>query len=211
MARGQARENADHWLIVRTCQHKAAAHSRAQNRQVDMAARRAARRAPARRGQERKGRKAPVRKQCDWHRGWHRSAHPPPPAWRRRGNRSPARRRSCPRAKAAPTDRIRPPLQCAGFHRAVQSRAAAPAAPMAKGLVKTGQSWRQRIARKTPTRFRIVSARPNIPSPPQLSAAGGEMSLKLGRPLGAPQMGGPQSRRRGSRSAQCLLRRWQMT
>lgn len=182
----QARKNADRWMIVRTCRHKAAARSRARHHQEadKSTVPRAGRNTRARRGQAYKGRKVPDRQRYDWRREWRRNGHPRPPAWGRRDNRVHARRKWCPRARAAPAVGNRPLLACAGPHRAAQNRATASAAAMVKGLVKTGQSWRQRTARKTRTRFRIVSARP-IPLPrrnvrrcrdePQIGAALGRI------------------------------------
>jgi hypothetical protein len=203
----QARKNADRWMIVRTCRHKAAARSRARHHQEadKSTVPRAGRNTRARRGQAYKGRKVPDRQRYDWRREWRRNGHPRPPAWGRRDNRVHARRKWCPRARAAPAVGNRPLSACAGPHRAAQNRATASAAAMVKGLVKTGQSWRQRTARKTRTRFRIVSAQ--SPSPVAISAAA-EMSLKLGRPLGA-SLGAPQIWRRGPRSVRCLPQRWQ--
>src|SRR6516164_10145149 len=177
-------------MIGRTCRHKAAVHNRARYRQVaDKMVLRAGHNTLARRGPAYKGRKVPDRQRCDWHRGWRRNEHPRRPAWARRENRAHARRKSCPRAKAVRAVGNRPLLACAGSHRAAQSRAAASAAAMVRGWVRTGQSLRRPTARKTRTRSRIVSARPT-PSPSQLPAAAGEMSLKLGRPLGAGYLGG---------------------
>ena len=172
-------------MIGRRCRHKAAARNRARYRQVaDRMVLRADHNTLARRGRAYKGRTVPDRQRCDWHRGWRQNGHPRQRAWRRRENRARARRKSCPHAKAARAVGNRPLLACEGSHRAVQNRAAASAAAMVKGLVRTGQSLRRPTARKTRTRSRIVSA-PPTPSPSQLPAAAGEMSLKLGRPLGA--------------------------
>src|SRR5215467_14161339 len=174
-------------MIFRTRQRTAPGRSRARYRQVtDKLVLPAGRNLLARRGPAYKDRTVPDRQRCDWRRGWRRNGHRRRPAWGRRENRAHARRKSCPRAKAALAVGTRRLLTCAGSHRAAQNRAAASAASMVKGLGKTGQSLRQRTARKMRIRFRIVSARPP-PSP--LSAAAGEMSLKLGRRLGAINLG----------------------
>ena len=152
-------------------------------RAADKAVLRAGHNMLARRDPAYKDRKVPDRQRCDWHRGWHRNGHRPRPARGRRENRAHARRKSCPRAKAAPAVGTRPLLACAESHRAAQIRGAASA--MLKGLGKTGQSLRQRTGRKMRTQFRIVSTRP---PPPRRDCPPLEMNLKLGRPLGAIDM-----------------------
>ena len=184
MARDQARKNADRRIFVRRRRYEAAARNRARRRQgVDKLALRAGHNTLAHRGQAYKGRKAPDRQRYDWRRGWRQSEHPRPPAWGCRDNRAHGRRKSCLRAKAAPAVGNRPPLACAGSHKAGQNRATGSAT--VKGLAKTGQSWRQRTACKTRTRVRSVSAR-SIPSPGAMSPRRDEPQIgaTLGRTFG---------------------------
>src|SRR5262249_18319585 len=177
-------------MIFRTRQRTAPGRSRARYRQVtDKLVLPAGRNLLARRGPAYKDRTVPDRQRCDWRRGWRRNGHRRRPAWGRRENRAHARRKSCPRAKAALAVGTRPLLTCAGSHRAAQNRATA-SASMVKGLGKTGQSLRQRTASKMRTQFPIVSTR--HPPPRRNLAAAPEMSLKLGRPLGAIGLGARQ-------------------
>jgi len=172
-------------MMFRTRRCKADRSRVRYRRAADKAVLRAGHNMPARRDPAYKDRKVPDRQRCDWHRGWHRNGHRPRPARGRRENRAHARRKSCPRAKAAPAVGTRPLLACAESHRAAQIRGAASA--MLKSL---GKDWakletadRTENANAIPDRLNTAT-----PSPSRLSTAAPEMSLKLGQPLGAIDM-----------------------
>ena len=195
-------------MMFRTRRCKADRSRVRYRRAADKAVLRAGHNMPARRDPAYKDRKVPDRQRCDWHRGWHRNGHRPRPARGRRENRAHARRKSCPRAKAAPAVGTRPLLACAESHRAAQIRGAASA--MLKGLGKTGQSLRQRTGRKMRTQFRIVSTRPPPPRrdcPPLLLRRASNWGDPWAQSTCAPVQWA-RFRRRDSRSVRCLLQRW---